>query len=159
MNPTGQGIDLSGLRDIHLPPLPSVWPLAWGWWALAGIAVLICVAVWLLMKKKRMNAKKYALREIDSLCQKYAEDPHRLASELSLLLKRVALIRFPREQVAGAYGKQWREFLQKTSQKPLFNGKSAEILETVMYVPKGAVTVKDAADLAKSAKEWIIEHA
>ena len=108
MNPTGQGIDLSGLRDIHLPPLPSVWPLAWGWWALAGIAVLICVAVWLLMKKRRMNAKKYALREIDSLCQKYAEDPHRLASELSLLLKRVALIRFPREQVAGAYGKQQR---------------------------------------------------
>ncbi len=159
MNPAGQGIDLSGLRDIHLPPLPSVWPLAWGWYALAAAVLLCAFFLWLALKKKRLTAKKYALREIDGLCAGYAADPYRLASEISLLLKRIALMRFPRERTAGLYGKQWRAFLNETSKKPVFDGKAGEIAETVMYVPAERFGGKDVTPFVLAAKEWIREHA
>lgn len=159
MDPTGQGIDLSGLRDIHLPPLPSVWPLAWGWYASAAAVLLCALILWFALRKKRLTAKKYALREIDGLCANYAADPYRLASEVSLLLKRIALLRFPRERTAGLYGKQWRDFLNKTSPNPAFSGKAGEIIENVMYVPADRFGEKDVTPLVRAAKEWIREHA
>lgn len=159
MNPAGQGIDLSGLRDIHLPDLPSVWPLAWGWWALAGSAVLCAVVVKMIFIWRRKSAKRYALSEADRLVKQYADKPHALVSETSLLLKRIALLRFPKEGTAGLYGKQWRGFLERTSKKPLFNGKAGEMIENAMYIPPERFYERDVTPLIDAAKEWIRENA
>ena len=154
-----QGIDLSGLRDIHLPPMPSAWPLAWGWWILIAGAVFFCVGLWFLMfRKPRLTARKYALGEIARLSETYRNDSYALAAEISLLLRRIALLKFPRENVAGLYGRKWRLFLESTSKKPVFKGRAGDIVEHVLYLPAELFINDDVRPLVVAAKEWIAEH-
>lgn len=154
-----QGIDLSGLKEIHLPQMPSIWPLAWGWWILLGIIVLLSVWFVLLLRQRRqLTAKKYAFREIQRLKNEYRDDHYMLASEISLLLRRIALHQFPREEVANLYGRKWRQFLEKTSKKPVFSGRAGDIVEHVLYLPPDRFRNEDIAPLITAAEEWIDEH-
>lgn len=54
-------LDLNGL---HLPELPSWFPLAWGWWAsLAGILiVMLIIGLAVRWHRRRLAPKKTALR-------------------------------------------------------------------------------------------------
>ena len=41
----GPTTSLAQLRDIHMPTLIAWWPLAIGWWVVAGLILLILVSV------------------------------------------------------------------------------------------------------------------
>jgi hypothetical protein len=97
---------LAALRDIHLPGAVSFWPPAPGWWAVGAVLVTSSAAIFVVWQVRRLSAKRAALRLVDSAARDFQanEDPQALAAVLSGLLRRVALVRFPRQEVASLYG-------------------------------------------------------
>lgn len=105
----------SQLRDIHLPPPPPLWPPAPGWWLLSVAAVVaLAFAVRLLITAwRRGRGRRAAVRALAALRERHrdGETTDVIAAELSSLLRRAAMIRHPRERVAGLAGRRWLEFL------------------------------------------------
>ncbi len=131
---------LSALRDIHLPPDPGFWPPAPGWWVLAFVLVLVAIVLawWQRSVVRRRRPQREALRALadlrDALAQ--GEAPHRVAAESASLLRRVALGRFPRREVAGLTGPAWLEFLGMNGGGPEFARGEAERLMSAPYAPR-----------------------
>ena len=127
---------LANLRDIHLPDPVSAWPPAPAWWLLAALAVAACAALVWWLRARRRSARRAAFRELDRLALAYREAPDlpRLARELSSLLRRFALTRFPRQEVAALHGARWLEFLEQSGRKG-FPRDVAEALESALYRP------------------------
>lgn len=88
---------LDQLKDIHLPPEPSWWPLAWGYYVVFVIVAAIVVLGIFLFKiyRKRLTIKKSIARELSQIEQRFlAEgDLARLQTELSWLIRRVARLK------------------------------------------------------------------
>lgn len=108
---------LEGLRPYHLPESPDWWPPAPGWWVLA-VVVLILIALfirWLLLKWQRGAAARQALSELATLREQYQRDGDAAVHvrELSRLLRRFALVRFPQRDVAALTGEEWLGFLDQ----------------------------------------------
>ena len=110
---------LAGMRDIHLPPDPAWWPPAPGWWVLALLVLAVAVATRLVLRRitRRRRVRSSIMRAFGRIHSSYqrGEESRRVAADVAVLLKRVALARFPREQVAGLGGEAWFAFLGDTS--------------------------------------------
>lgn len=111
--------NLDQLRDIHLPEWVGYWPLAWGWECLMGLSIflLIVFAYLGLRWYYQARAKREALRLL-VLCETtYRQEPNvqKTCAQIDELLKRVALVYFPREQVAHLHGESWLAFLKNSS--------------------------------------------
>ncbi len=110
MNPT----DLP-LRDIHLPAEPGFWPLAPGWWIL--IALSLALTAWGLWRWRAARARRARLQAILAVLQqaedRYAQshDAHRLAQDLSDLLRRY--VRHVRGDTTATSlsGQAWADYL------------------------------------------------
>lgn len=146
--------DLSNLRDIVLPPPVSYWPPAPGWWILAaallaGLALLVARAV---VRYRRDAYRRQALRELAAL-------PAPLdaagAQSLSAILKRAALVAFPRTDVAALTGAAWLRFLDSSGRMQAFeSGSAARLAEIALGEP---VTADD-KDIRAAARNWIRRH-
>ncbi len=130
MNP-----DLGQLRDIHLPQPVSWWPPSPGWWLLAAFVLLLGVlALYLLYRHRQERWRRAALGEWQRLREAWASgniDGVSASRELSVLLRRVALARFPRHQVAALTGEAWLAFLDSAvpGQKLFTSGPGRALLE------------------------------
>ena len=109
---------LLALRDIHVPPPPGFWPPAPGWIgsaciviAMAAVAVIVARRWWRAGQPRREALA--ALRALRKLHRDGATDTE-IAVELSVLVRRVALARAPREEVAGLTGERWIEWIEST---------------------------------------------
>lgn len=104
MNPLDQ------LKDIHLPDAVSAWPPSIAWWSAVLLTILTCSLLIFagVYYRKRSRLTRLALAELAQLQQQGCE-----INALHLLLKRVALASFPRQQVAALHGQQWLEFLDQ----------------------------------------------
>ena len=111
---------LAQLNDILPPSLPSFWPPApIYWFLLSALIICLLLLVYLLKNHKKQKAKqKIALKQLIDLQQSDAD-----FVILNQLLKGVALLYFPRRQVASLHGEQWFDFLQAYAETPLFNDK------------------------------------
>lgn len=81
-----------------------------GWWfILIGSILLVAVIIgFRYWKKNKIKHRYAALSELNRL----QTDFHPL--EVSQILKRCALVDFPRHQIAALTQRQWAEFLDKT---------------------------------------------
>ena len=128
---------LATLRDIQLPPPVSAWPPAPGWWLLAALllGVLIALAWQAYRYYRRTAANRAALRELRGLHNRYASDAdaRRLAADLSQLLKRLALVKYPPPQVAPLYGEAWLTFLDRSGATLGFSKGVGRLLVVLPY--------------------------
>jgi len=131
---------LNNLREIVLPDPPSYWPPAPGVWIALGIVIAIALLVsWRLRAVRRRDAyRKAGLELLGDV---------RTSHDVSVILKRVALAVFPREQVASLYGDDWVAFLHRTCPRRYFS----------------AMVKSDASDeagdeLIELASTWIRHH-
>lgn len=101
------------LNALHLPPAPSWFPLAWGWWAALAAVVVSLFVILLLIRwnKKRLAPKKTALRLLAN-----GQKP----SEAIELVRQAALCYYPREEIAQLTGKEWYDFLDSQMAQPCF---------------------------------------
>jgi hypothetical protein len=124
------------LRDIHLPAPPPLWPPAPGWWIVAGL--LLVLLAWLTARAARhyrtRRRRRIVLAELASLEQQLASQgtPDALA-RMSALLRRVALMRFPREQVAALTGSAWLRFLDESGGDGRFTHGPGRVLAAGPY--------------------------
>lgn len=140
--------DLSNLRDLASPPEIPFWPLAPGWWivvaaSLATVAILAAMAV----RHHRRNAyRREALRLVGGV----------EAAQLSALLKRAALARWPRTEVAALSGAAWLAFLDRTGRMSAFVAGPGQSIEAMAF---GAEVPASDVDAARSAaRTWLRRH-
>lgn len=146
---------LAQLKDIHLPEPISWWPLAPGWYVLMLLALVIVILISHSIYKRRTNAlaKRKALELLKVYKEQYEKDSNaQLASaRISELLRRVALVYYPRTEVASIHGIAWVEFLNKTGKKIDFNPVKSMLLDSPFKTAE-SVNLKP---LFARAEQWI----
>lgn len=155
-SPTAE--ELAQLRDIHLPDAIGWWPLAPGWYVLAIVLIVALVTVIFYLGRYYLNgrARRQALHLLATYQQQYQCDANGQlsAARVSELLKRVALVYFPREKVASLQGDSWITFLNTTSKGLDFNGVRTELLE----IPYQSTMTADLHQLFITARAWISQR-
>ena len=130
---------LNDLRDIVMPEAPSWWPLA------PGLGFLLILVLWVALCCAFAFFRSYqsaAYRRAGIALLASAGS----VREVSILLKRVALVSFDRETVASLYGKQWVKFLQESC---------AGVQLGDLELPTDS---KVSQRLRKQAKKWMRGH-
>ena len=148
---------LNQLHDIHTPLPPPFWPPALGWWIIAGLLILLFTsAVWWWYRHYYLSQafKRIALKELTQLREDYQHnnDSTQLVMALSILLRRVALVKYPRSQVANLIGMAWLQFLDKTGKTQDFTNGQGQVLRTAPYQKS---TLIEANDLFRLVTTWI----
>jgi hypothetical protein len=149
---------LAGLRDIHLPEAVSFWPLAPGWWIAVGLFMALALAAHFYRGARRRSLKRAALAELAGIETSYqrSSDVSQLALEISVLLRRVALRRFRRHEVASLHGEDWAQFLLRNDDKRGLSDESASSLSTAIYAGPHAQCDEEApAKWLTAARHWI----
>lgn len=147
------GMDLlRQLRDIHYPSAISMWPLAVGWYVVIGCGVLglIILGYYCFRTWKKNRLKRLVLQRLDELQQDNVTV--NVSAELSVLLKRCALAKFPRHQVAGLHSEEWLLFLDKTAMTNEFTQGPGRILVTYPYLEQHKTVP---AALFHLISEWV----
>lgn len=156
---TAAGADpLAGLHDVALPtPPPWLPPHGPGWWLLA--ALLLGVLAWagwrLWLRHRRNRYRREALSQLERLAAQPLT-PQALA-ELSGLLKRTALVAYPRELVASLSGSAWRQFLC-ASGAPDFADAACAVLFDAPWRPPCNLDGVRRERLLAAARQWILAH-
>jgi len=156
---------LAQLRDIHLPDAISWWPLAPGWWVLAGVLLVgvACVAVFEFRRRRSLKYK--ALQELDQLRRGKAFElsTQGLAAELCVLIRRVVLNGADGSRYASTHGDAWGACLAASP-----NGMPTDIARYIARAPyvdcDAAHESRDkstpsARELVGAAEKWIRRHA
>ncbi|KTD57499.1 DUF4381 domain-containing protein [Legionella shakespearei] len=146
---------LAQLRDIHLPEQIGWWPLASGWYVLMALVLILVIALVYYFYKKYLNSlpKKKALELLKTYTQQYEKDRNtQLASaRISELLRRVALVYYPRTQVASIHGDGWIDFLNQTGKNVDFTPVKSMLLDSPFKTSE-TVNLKP---LITRAEQWI----
>lgn len=105
------GDPLAGLRDLHLPAEPGLWPPAPGWWVLgvAVLALLIAAVAWARHRRRggpRLRVR--ARRSLQALAEDHAgsDDTRALLRDVAAWQRRVAVACFGPD-AASITGAQW----------------------------------------------------
>lgn len=144
------------LRDIHLPAEPGWWPPAPGWWIVATLALMLLV--WLariVLRHYRLHRQRQRiLATLDTLTQPGGKLTPATITEISTLLRRLALMRFPRQQVAALTGAEWLRFLDETGGNGQFSNGPGQLLASGPYQPTLPAEV-DFAALDTLVRNWV----
>lgn len=146
---------LSKLHDIQLPAPISWWPMAPGWYLLILLGLLLIAFLFYRTRRHYLHglAKRQALQLIENLEQENQRERNSQLSSMKVseLLRRVALVYFPREEVASLQGEAWLAFLSKNSKGIDFSELRPYLLE-LPYQPAKDI---DLQPLFRGAKAWI----
>jgi hypothetical protein len=146
----------------------SFWPPAPGWWLLAVLllAALVFAGVLLFRRWQRQQKLTMALREIQHVHKLYATWQQSTQGDagqagLALLqgcnsvLKRVALVHYPEQEVASLNGRAWLQFLDRTGNTDTFSNGSGRVLGDGGYRPSFLADEATAAALVQLVQNWI----
>lgn len=155
---------MSNLEEIGVPDAVPFRPETPGWYILAGVLAMATVwLAWRLFQRWRANAyRREALRELSEIEGLVADDSSRAGALQSLpeLLKRVALVAYPRARVAELSGDVWLGFLDGTVGTNEFTQGAGRILPDLSYDPMilGQISNSETSDLISLAGSWIRHH-
>lgn len=144
------------LRDIHLPDPVSWWPPAPGWWLLLALLCAAGLGAWLRRRyRARHELRRQAFSELERIENRFGQrdDERQALQELSVLLRRVALARYPRAQVASLTGQRWLRFLDGVMGADAFSRGPGRALAEAPYNP--APGVDNVPDLIDLCRRWL----
>ncbi len=142
------------LADVVVPdPVPYT-PETVGWWVVAGLlAFAVSLATFLVWRRRRRTRyRRIALAELRSIEARPADET--VLRDLAALVRRTALMVYPRQDVAHLHGEDWRSFLNRSAGKDLGPGIEG-IVDGPYRQESGDLSMGDAIE---SAKRWIRNH-
>lgn len=143
------------LAPLHLPTEPGLWPLAWGWWALFALLIVVMVFAALTLRRryKRNLAKKAVLDLLAQTSNK--QSANKKVAAVNDLLRQVCLSYYPRPLLASLSGSSWYAFLdsQRPSHKNNFQANQASWQQALYQ--KTSISDELADQLHQQAVEWI----
>ena len=158
---------LAELKDLHLPEPPSIWPPAPGWWFVALMVILgvACMCYHYFKKKRKPAARNIekgqwqqsALLEHQRLHALLSNDAsaNQVLSEASVLMRRVALARLPREQAATVQNEDWLRLLDELSDNEHYSNGIGRLLLEHPYRKSSEISRHDLTDLLALMKDTI----
>ena len=105
MNPLDQ------LADISVPQSVSIWPLAWGYWAIIGIFILLVAFIIRNMVANYQHKAliRKTLRELRTISPTDAN----ISFQLQVMLKKVCAHYYPQHRTHTLSEQQWVDFLMQ----------------------------------------------
>ncbi|MCB1196762.1 MAG: DUF4381 domain-containing protein [Bdellovibrionota bacterium] len=142
------------LRDIHLPHAIGYWPVSIGWWVMLVLFVALVFAVWRYKKYKQNHIGTLSLNAFHEIVKKYEKNKNdaEFSKELSILIRRIVISKFPRKDTASLVGQQWLEFLDKMAECEDFTKGCGRQIITAPYQNKSLDRVDD---LIQVVEKWI----
>ena len=145
---------LLSLHDIEPPPEPAWWVLPPPvWWGLG--LLLLSISLWRLLRRRReRNRLSDGLRaELERIAQHHVPGAgDALARELSVWLKRTALLAFPGEGLEKMHGAEWLEFLDRSSGLDAFRHGAGKVFGDDVYRRE---VHADGAALLSLCRDWL----
>ncbi|HED16994.1 MAG TPA: DUF4381 domain-containing protein [Gammaproteobacteria bacterium] len=158
MNPATQSV--LQLRDIHLPVEPGFWPPAPGWWILAVLLLALLAWVgWIAVRRYHLHRSRQRILAMLGELEQEANNnttPERIA-QISILLRRLALMRYPRQRVAALTGADWLSFLDESGGQGNFSQGAGQVLATGPYQPTLPSDL-DTRALGTLVRSWVIKN-
>ncbi len=152
MNPTDP---LANLADIHLPEPISAWPPAIGWWLLALVVLAFIAGLirWQIKRYQKSAYRREALAQLAVIKSQARENSSiATATQLSGLLKQVAVTAYGRHQTASLNGTAWLKFLDEKGDTQSFTSGPGKILGDDIYKPHVDI---DLEKLFHISQQWI----
>lgn len=147
---------LSKLRDIHLPPEPSFWPPAIGWWFLFILLLaLTALTVFLIIRWKKGDKRRTAIKKLENIRNQFnrTKNYRNLSSQISILLRKCSLSLSQPIKNHSLHGEEWLAFLDSHSSNNIF---SSELKEPLLICPyTNREILFDAEKLMSETKNWI----
>ena len=150
----GDPASLERLADIETLPPVSWWPPAPGWYlVMAAVLVLGVTALVAVWRRRQGNAyRAAALGELNRVVREPAGLPR-----IAQILKRTALVRMPRQNIAGLSGEEWLHWLQQSGNGVTFTDKSRQLLSEKLY-GTGQPSAQEIDELVMTARAWVRHH-
>lgn len=148
---------LSYLRPLY----PNgIFPLALGWRIVIGIGIAVALAWFLYHNRPQARRRRKAFAVLDGLRKDFAEqaDISALSAGVSILLRRVALVRFGRDKTADLSGKAWTSFLEETGAE--LGDEDRMLLENQAYAPsyRDEETERQGTHILNVARQWMEQN-
>ena len=137
-------------------PEPVAWlPQTTGSWIVFGwLSAVLLLAGWQLIRRRRRNRyRRDALVELKAIDISTELNPAEAAQQIAALLKRTALVAYPRREVASLFGRDWAQFLRESANNDKRIAAAADILASASYRPD-----VDGRALSQPARRWIRLH-
>ena len=153
------GLSLSQLLNLMhglVMPEPVAWlPQTAGWWIVLGwLSAVVLLAGWQVTRRRRRNRyRRDALAELKAIDTAAELAPIESAQRIAALLKRTALVAYPRQEVASLFGKDWAQFLSESANNDKQIADAADVLASASYRPDA-----DGRVLSQPARRWIRLH-
>ena len=145
------------LHDIISAPAAGFWPPAPGWWILGIIILLLSYFIVrrLVRYLRQRHIQTRLMKELDTLS---ADRPDQIATNISVFLRRVVLMRYARNEVASLNGDDWLRFLDQTGGEGSFQNGIGKKLATLPYSPSQQMTDSDNQALIKLTRKWLQQY-
>lgn len=144
---------LSQLADIQQPLTVSWWPPAPGWW-LSSLFILLLISITVYLWRQHRKHRYAALAELARISNNFqqTENHCQLAMEINILLRRVALAKYPDSDAAALIGIDWLAFLNQYGNTSAYTLGCGALL---VHAPYQRHTNFDADALIQLANHWI----
>ena len=164
MNPQQQNPEvqklIAQLADINGLNKVNYWPLAIGWWIVLGVlAIVIAIIIFLILRRLayRRSWKHKTVIQLNAMAERLNQNNGKeIMTELSILLRRLAINRFSRSGVAGLKGKVWAEWLTKNDLAKFDWSIYENLLTETPYAPPGNFSsTEEIKKLINATKKWV----
>ncbi len=135
------------LEPVVAPPPVSLLPQTTGWlWLLAVLLAGVGLVLPRIIRHRRSNGYR---RVAESELKRVKSDPAAIAA----IMRRTALVAFPRQDVASLHGDAWLAFLDQSYDGNQFRTGPGRALASAPYRPN-----MECPGLTDAAIRWVRQH-
>lgn len=138
--------NLPEIRDIFIPEGVSMLPLAYGWWLLPTIVLILFFVIKFLFWSVQKSRKHYALKKLEKID---VHNPITAALQMSELLRRICNLKY--RSASALYGTDWINFLNEHTHS-IIGDEEAKLLIYAPFMQKDDTAYS--ADIAQKLKSF-----